>query len=100
MYSASLLATRSHEIGNTIRVSNSTPKSSALPPAALLRGGNVTVTARLDGAVPETLVIVVHDTGPGVSQVELRGGRELGVGLSNVERRLACHYGDARRWGG
>jgi two-component system LytT family sensor kinase len=64
--------------------------------APLLRGGDVTVTARLDSAAgPQALVIVVHDTGPGVSQVELRGGRERGVGLSNVERRLACQYGEA-----
>ncbi|HMB81073.1 MAG TPA: hypothetical protein VKI43_13440, partial [Vicinamibacterales bacterium] len=27
--------------------------------------------------------------------IELRAGRDAGVGLSNVERRLVCQYGDA-----
>ena len=64
--------------------------------APLLRGGDVTVTARLDTAAEtRALVLVVHDTGVGVSQVELRAGRAIGVGLSNVERRLACQYADA-----
>ena len=64
--------------------------------APLLRGGDVTVTARLDTAGDASaLVIVVHDTGAGVSGPELRAGRALGVGLGNVERRLACQYGGA-----
>lgn len=63
------------------------------------RGGEVSVTARLDrdhegGAV---LVLVVRDSGAGVSAAELQRGRDLGVGLANIERRLACHYGDAAR---
>ncbi|MCU1383163.1 MAG: putative Histidine kinase [Acidobacteria bacterium] len=61
-----------------------------------LRGGEVTVTARLDLSLPHSaLVLVVHDTGPGVTSGELSRGRAVGVGLANVERRLACHYGAA-----
>jgi two-component system LytT family sensor kinase len=64
--------------------------------APVLRGGEVTVTARLESKGDcQTLLLVVHDTGAGVGQVELQAGREAGVGLSNVERRLACQYGDA-----
>jgi two-component system, LytTR family, sensor kinase len=64
--------------------------------APLLRGGDVTVTARLDRtATTETLLVVVHDTGVGASNPELPAGRHVGVGLSNVERRLAFQYGDA-----
>jgi LytS/YehU family sensor histidine kinase len=64
--------------------------------APLLRGGDVTVTARLESTGEiRALLLVVHDTGAGVGQVELRAGRKAGVGLSNVERRLACQYGDA-----
>jgi LytS/YehU family sensor histidine kinase len=58
-------------------------------------GGAVTVTARLDtsdDAVP-ILSMVVHDSGAGASEDALRFGREAGVGLRNVERRLACQYG-------
>jgi sensor histidine kinase YesM len=40
-------------------------------------------------------VVVIHDTGAGVSESQMRAGREGGVGLNNVERRLACQYGDA-----
>ena len=62
----------------------------------LMRGGHVTVTAWLDDASgTRALVVVVHDTGAGVSLLDLQAGRANGVGLSNVERRLACQYGDA-----
>jgi two-component system LytT family sensor kinase len=62
----------------------------------LLRGGDVTVAARLETADgTRALVLLVHDTGAGVSQMELQTGRAIGVGLGNVERRLACQYGDA-----
>jgi signal transduction histidine kinase len=61
----------------------------------LMRGGHVTVTAWLDDAGgTRALVLVVHDTGAGVSLLDLQAGRTSGVGLSNVERRLACQYGD------
>jgi hypothetical protein len=63
------------------------------------RGGEVTITARLDRDDRDALmlVLVVHDSGAGASAEELRRGRDLGVGLTNIERRLACHYGDAAR---
>jgi two-component system LytT family sensor kinase len=64
--------------------------------APLLRGGDVTVTARTEASGDgRTLLVVIHDTGPGVSEAQMRAGREGGVGLSNVERRLACQYGEA-----
>jgi signal transduction histidine kinase len=63
--------------------------------APLRRGGDVTVTARIDSAgAIRTLVLVVHDTGDGVGATDLHAGRTIGVGLSNIERRLACQYGD------
>jgi two-component system LytT family sensor kinase len=61
------------------------------------RGGEVTVTARLalaeDEIADTMLVIVVRDSGAGVSEEQLREGRAVGVGLANIERRLACQYG-------
>jgi LytS/YehU family sensor histidine kinase len=54
-------------------------------------GGEVTVTARLEDEA--MLSMVVRDSGAGASGDELRVGREAGVGLKNVERRLACQYG-------
>jgi LytS/YehU family sensor histidine kinase len=61
------------------------------------RGGEVTVSARLerDDRVGLLLVLVVRDSGAGVSADDLKRRRDLGVGLTNIERRLACHYGDA-----
>ncbi len=38
---------------------------------------------------------MVHDTGAGTTDAALRRGREAGVGLRNVERRLAVQYGPA-----
>jgi LytS/YehU family sensor histidine kinase len=59
-------------------------------------GGQVTVSARLAGpAEMNALVLIVHDTGAGVTARELRAGRDRGVGLGNIERRLACQYGAA-----
>jgi LytS/YehU family sensor histidine kinase len=60
-------------------------------------GGQVTVRAMLDGARPEgrQLVLVVHDTGVGTTEAALQRGRKAGVGLRNIERRLACQYGDS-----
>jgi two-component system LytT family sensor kinase len=64
--------------------------------APLVRGGVVTVTARTEpSGGTRALILEVHDTGAGVDMMELRAGRAHGVGLSNVERRLACQYGDA-----
>jgi two-component system LytT family sensor kinase len=63
--------------------------------APVLKGGDVTVTARIEpDGDGRALLLVVHDTGAGVSEAQLRSGRQIGVGLSNVERRLACQYGD------
>jgi two-component system LytT family sensor kinase len=59
------------------------------------RGGQVTIGARLergDGNIRE-LSVTVHDTGAGVTETQLERGRERGLGLRNVERRLACQYG-------
>ena len=63
------------------------------------RGGEVTVTARLvladDDIDDTTLVLVVRDTGAGVGEAKLRERRAVGVGLSNIERRLSYRYGSA-----
>jgi two-component system, LytTR family, sensor kinase len=58
-------------------------------------GGEVSCVAHLDDSniVSPTLVVVVRDSGVGASEAELRRGRAAGVGLSNVERRLAAQYG-------
>ncbi|HEX9368386.1 MAG TPA: histidine kinase, partial [Vicinamibacterales bacterium] len=60
-------------------------------------GGDVRVSARIergeDGA--SQLILVVSDTGAGAAPDDLQRGRQMGVGLRNVERRLACQYGDA-----
>jgi signal transduction histidine kinase len=61
-------------------------------------GGDVVVSARLDrSSGAAQLVLRVTDTGAGATEEELRRGREIGVGLRNVERRLACQYGDEAR---
>ena len=58
-------------------------------------GGDVMVTARIDrSAGGSQLVLRVSDTGAGATADDLQRGREHGVGLRNVERRLACQYGD------
>jgi signal transduction histidine kinase len=64
--------------------------------APLRLGGQVTVSARLDGSGgSHALVLTVHDSGAGVSAATLRTSRETGMGLTNIERRLACQYGGA-----
>jgi LytS/YehU family sensor histidine kinase len=64
--------------------------------APLVRGGVITVTARTRPSGDTlALVLEVHDTGIGVGATELRAGRAKGIGLSNVERRLACQYAEA-----
>jgi signal transduction histidine kinase len=61
-------------------------------------GGEVVVTARLDrSSGTAQLVLRVTDTGAGATEEEWRRGRQIGVGLRNVERRLACQYGDEAR---
>jgi LytS/YehU family sensor histidine kinase len=58
-------------------------------------GGQVTVRATLEGSRPTALqlALVVHDTGAGTTAAALQRGRKNGVGLRNIERRLACQYG-------
>jgi len=58
-------------------------------------GGDVRISARVERRrdVAAELVLTVSDTGAGANADDLRRGRLLGVGLQNVERRLACQYG-------
>ncbi len=58
-------------------------------------GGTIRVSARFERGKDARvqLVLTVSDTGAGADPDELRRGRLLGVGLQNVERRLACQYG-------
>jgi signal transduction histidine kinase len=63
--------------------------------APMRRGGDVTITARIDAAQPRTLILVVKDTGAGAMPHHFQTGRGNGVGLGNIERRLACQYGAA-----
>jgi two-component system LytT family sensor kinase len=60
-------------------------------------GGDVTIAARIetDAAGVRQLAVRIQDTGAGVSAEVLRTGREQGVGLRNVERRLQGQYGVA-----
>jgi two-component system, LytTR family, sensor kinase len=55
-------------------------------------GGRLIVTARREAT---TLVVTISDTGAGVSAVDLAPRRSRGIGLSNVEARLAHYYGAA-----
>ncbi len=63
--------------------------------APLRHGGDVTVTAAIDATNPGTLVLTVKDTGAGATAHELQKGREDGVGLRNIERRLIRQYGSS-----
>jgi two-component system, LytTR family, sensor kinase len=60
--------------------------------ARAVRGGEVRVRARLEGAGPrQVLIVAVENTGaPLVADPDRRSAR---VGLNNVERRLAGHFG-------
>jgi two-component system LytT family sensor kinase len=58
-------------------------------------GGEISIVARVESGMPPRLSIRVCDTGAGASRDALRQGRERGVGLSNVERRLHGQYGSA-----
>jgi two-component system LytT family sensor kinase len=58
-------------------------------------GGDVSIIARIEPGIPRRLSISVRDTGAGASLDALRQGRERGVGLRNVERRLQGRYGSA-----
>jgi two-component system LytT family sensor kinase len=69
-------------------------KHGVAPQAA---GGEVDIVARvgLSSASARQLSISIRDTGVGVSAELLERGRESGVGLRNVERRLRGQYGSA-----
>lgn len=54
-------------------------------------GGEVSVTARLD-MESEKLYLQVKDTGAGASPAQISNGKNQGIGLANVERRLQVHY--------
>jgi LytS/YehU family sensor histidine kinase len=59
-------------------------------------GGSVTIWARLELALEgERLRVSVSDDGVGITAVDLARRRVGGLGLSSVERRLACVYGSA-----
>jgi signal transduction histidine kinase len=59
-------------------------------------GGRLVVEAvTMRGADGEELEIRVADTGVGVNDVQLQAGRRRGVGLANIEKRLALYYGAA-----
>jgi two-component system LytT family sensor kinase len=60
-------------------------------------GGAVVVRATLERGSAESgqLVLSVRDTGAGTSAAALERGRATGVGLQNVERRLAGQFGSA-----
>jgi two-component system LytT family sensor kinase len=65
--------------------------------APLRAGGEVVVSAELqptdDGKT--RLTLTVQDTGVGTTLRDLGQRQRDGVGLRNVERRLACQYGEA-----
>jgi LytS/YehU family sensor histidine kinase len=65
----------------------------------LRSGGSVIVWARIDEqSHPRPMLhLSVTDTGAGVDMEELTRRRQEGVGVSNVERRLARHYGEAAK---
>jgi two-component system LytT family sensor kinase len=60
-------------------------------------GGQVVIRARVDRTAGDgrRLALTIEDSGAGTTQETLERGRASGVGLRNVERRLACQYGDA-----
>jgi hypothetical protein len=60
-------------------------------------GGDVMIRARIDRGPNGThqLLVVIRDSGAGSTADAVKQGRESGVGLDNVERRLACQYGAA-----
>jgi LytS/YehU family sensor histidine kinase len=60
-------------------------------------GGELTISARLDGAAGSRIlqVTVADAANDDPGRQRRRHGWKRGVGLSNVERRLDCHYGTA-----
>jgi two-component system LytT family sensor kinase len=65
--------------------------------APFRRPGRLALRAHLEEAT-STLVLTVQDSGPGFSDAQARADRRgPGVGLKNIEERLARAYGDAAR---
>jgi signal transduction histidine kinase len=61
-------------------------------------GGEVVVSARVErGPGGAEIVLTVADTGLGSTPGDLDAGRERGIGLASIERRLDRHYGAAAR---
>ena len=59
-------------------------------------GGSITVWARMEVVADgERLRVSVSDDGAGITAADLARRRVTGLGLSSVERRLACVYGAA-----
>ncbi len=69
--------------------------------APMKSGGDVIVSAILiDGFLNSEeprLCISIRDTGAGVSESAFKLGRQRGVGLANIERRLECFYGEVAK---
>jgi hypothetical protein len=65
--------------------------------APLAEGGQVAVSSRLEPTRGGSshLILTVEDSGAGATALEIAHGRALGVGLQNIERRLAYQYGGA-----
>jgi len=65
--------------------------------APFRRRGRLLVHARVEPAERSsaTLIITVEDTGPGLRDVESAVSHRPGVGLRNIEERLARIYGEA-----
>jgi hypothetical protein len=63
----------------------------------LADGGEIVVSSHLEpaGDGPGHLILTVRDSGAGATAREVARGRAHGVGLQNVERRLAHQYGAA-----
>ncbi len=55
-------------------------------------GGEVSIVARRHRG-DETLSLQVVDTGVGASEGRIAAGRDRGLGLSSIERRLGAYYG-------
>jgi hypothetical protein len=60
-------------------------------------GGDIEVSARLESSSDGTtsLRLIVRDSGAGATSAQWRRGRDAGVGLANIQRRLAGQYGPA-----
>lgn len=58
-------------------------------------GGEVSIRGSLEAS--NFLKVAIEDTGAGATSLDLLKGRDEGVGISNVEKRLAGYYGDRAR---